>query len=97
VVTISCRKNVGKAAPGEWEHLSALQRGRMGQNVVDLFFNLNLSGFQLFLSGFNLFLPGFHSLKYGEHLIEFFVRSHSSFLFGCIQILNTRVLQYEYS
>ena len=63
----------------------------MGQNVVDLFFNLNLSGFQLLLSGFQLFLPGFQSLKYGEHLIEFFVRSRSSFLFGCIQILNAWV------
>ena len=49
----------------------------MGLDVVDLFFNLNL--------------PGFHSFKYGDDFIEFFVRSHNSFLFDCIQIPNAWV------
>ena len=56
----------------------------MGLDVVDLFFNLNLPGFQSFL-------PGFQSFKYGDHFIEFFVRSHNSFLFSCIQIPNAWV------
>jgi len=40
----------------------------MGLDVVDLFFNLNLPGFQSFL-------PGFQSFKYGDHFIEYFCGS----------------------
>lgn len=80
---------------GGWG-LAGVDRGKtpldgrfMGLDVVDLFFNLNLPGFQSFL-------PGFQSLKHGDHFIEFFIRSHNSFLFGRIQIPNAWVFaQYD--
>jgi hypothetical protein len=75
---------------GGWG-LAGVDRGKtpldgrfMGLDVVDLFFNLNLPGFQSFL-------PGFQSFKCGDDFIEFLVRSHNIFLFGCIQIPNASI------
>ena len=49
----------------------------MGLDIVDLFFNHNL--------------PGFQSFKYGDYFIQFFVGSHNSFRIGCTELLNACV------